>query len=73
MTKLAPKQIGGLIMGVFFLSNSIGNYIGGRMASLSDTMPQAKLFGIAGASAIVLAVILALFNGPMKRLSGDEE
>jgi POT family proton-dependent oligopeptide transporter len=73
MTKLAPKQIGGLIMGVFFLSNSIGNYIGGRMASLSDTMPQAKLFGIAGASAIVLAVILALSNGPMKRLTGDEE
>ena len=73
MTKLAPKQIGGLIMGVFFLAISVGDYISGRLASVYDTMPLPKLFGTVGASAIVLGAILALFNGPMKRLTGSEE
>jgi hypothetical protein len=36
-------------------------------------MPLPKLFGTVGASAIVLGVILALFNKPMKRLIGDRD
>ena len=73
MTKLAPQRIAGLIMGIFYLSISIGDYISGRLASIYDTMPLPKLFGTVGASAIVLAVILSLFNKPMKALtSGDD-
>ncbi len=34
MSKLAPVRIGGLIMGVWFLALSVGNYIGGRLAAL---------------------------------------
>ena len=29
MTKLAPVRIGGLMMGVWFLATSVGNFIGG--------------------------------------------
>jgi POT family proton-dependent oligopeptide transporter len=73
MTKLAPQRIAGLIMGVWFLAISVGDYISGRLASVYDTMPLPKLFGTVGASAIVLAGVLALLNKPMKSLIGGEE
>ena len=73
MTKLAPQRVAGLIMGIFFLSISVGDYISGRLASIYETMPLPKLFGTVGASAIVLGAILAMFNKPMKRLTGSED
>jgi POT family proton-dependent oligopeptide transporter len=73
MTKLAPQRIAGLIMGIFFLAISVGDYISGRLASVYDTMPLPKLFGTVGASAIVLAAVLALCNAPMKRLIGSND
>jgi POT family proton-dependent oligopeptide transporter len=73
MTKLAPQRIVGLIMGIFFLSMSIGDYISGRLASIYDTMPLPKLFGTVGATALVLGAVLALFNRPMKRLIGGND
>lgn len=73
MTKLAPQRIAGLIMGFFFLSLSIGDYIGGRLASVYETMPLPYLFGTVGATALVGAALLAAFNGGMKRLSGRDD
>lgn len=73
MTKLAPQRIAGLIMGVFFLSISVGDYISGRLASVYETMPLPKLFGTVGAFAVMLSVMLALFNKPMKRLIGSQD
>ena len=42
MTKLAPPRIVGLMMGVWFLGASVGNYIGGQMAAFYETMPLAQ-------------------------------
>ena len=41
MTKLAPRAIVGLMMGVWFLGASVGNYIAGQMASFYEQMPLA--------------------------------
>ena len=38
MTKLAPASVTGLMMGVWFLSLSVGNYLGGRMAALYESL-----------------------------------
>ncbi|MDQ2899684.1 MAG: peptide MFS transporter [Acidobacteriota bacterium] len=70
MTKLAPVRVASLMMGVWFLADSVGNYIGGRLASVYEAFPLTALFGIVGASAIVLAMVLALLVPPMKRLMG---
>ena len=43
MTKLAPASVTGLMMGVWFLALSVGNYMGGRMASLYEAMPLTDL------------------------------
>jgi POT family proton-dependent oligopeptide transporter len=70
MTKLAPASIGGLLMGVWFLSISVGNYLGGRLASLYEAWPLPHLFGAVAAFGIVAGFLLALFVRPTVRLMG---
>ena len=71
MTKLAPIRIGGLIMGVWYLSISIGNFTGGRISSLYGSMPLPTLFGVVGAIGLVAGVVMFFLAGPIKRLMGD--
>jgi POT family proton-dependent oligopeptide transporter len=70
MTKLAPASVTGLMMGVWFLALSVGNYMGGRMASLYESLPLPTLFSAVGAFAIAAALVLAIFIRPMVRLMG---
>jgi len=70
MTKLAPARIVGLMMGVWFLSISVGDYIGGRLASVYETFPLATLFGLVAAFCIVVAAGLLLLLKPMRELMG---
>jgi POT family proton-dependent oligopeptide transporter len=69
-TKLAPARVAGFMMGGWFLSTSIGDYIGGRMASLYESWSLPALFGAVAAFCIVLGLALALFVKPMKKLMG---
>ncbi|MBA2305350.1 MAG: peptide MFS transporter [Acidobacteria bacterium] len=71
MTKLAPVRIAGLVMGVWFLATSVGNYIGGRVSGLYESLALPTLFGAVAAFAIVAGIILALFVRPMRKLMGE--
>jgi proton-dependent oligopeptide transporter, POT family len=44
MSKLAPRSSGGLVMGVWFLAISNGNYIAGRVLGLTGTVALDTLF-----------------------------
>ena len=68
MTKLAPARAVGFVMGVWFLSLSIGDWLAGRAGSLFESMSLHKLFGISGILPIAAAAILALLVKPTKRL-----
>jgi proton-dependent oligopeptide transporter, POT family len=68
MTKLAPARAMGFIMGVFFLSLSIGNWLAGKAGSLYESVPLPKLFGAVGVVALAAAIVLALLIRPTKRL-----
>jgi POT family proton-dependent oligopeptide transporter len=70
MTKLAPARIAGLIMGVWFLSISVGDYIGGQLASVYETFPLPALFALVAGFCIVVGLLLVLLLRPMKRLMG---
>jgi POT family proton-dependent oligopeptide transporter len=70
MTKLAPARICGLMMGVWFLSISVGDYISGRLASVYETFPLPQLFGLVAAFCIVVGLLLVFLLRPMKRLMG---
>ena len=54
-------------MGVWFLGTSVGNFIGGRVGGLYESMALPTLFGAVGAFAIVAGLILAVFVKPMSR------
>lgn len=68
MTKLAPARAAGFVMGVWFLSLSIGNWLAGKGGSRFESMPLPKLFGINAAVPIFAALVLLLLVKPTKRL-----
>jgi proton-dependent oligopeptide transporter, POT family len=68
MTKLAPKRAVGFVMGVWFLSVGIGNWLAGKAGSLYDSVPLPKLFGVVAGIAFVAAFILVILVRPTKRL-----
>lgn len=70
ITKLAPMRIASLLMGVWFLSISVGDYLGGRAASLYESVPLSELFGIVAGFCAVIGLLLLFLLRPMKRLMG---
>jgi POT family proton-dependent oligopeptide transporter len=71
MTKLAPARIGGLMMGVWFLAASVGNFISGRLAGFYEAMPLPALFINIALFGIVSGLVLLPFVRPIKRLMGE--
>jgi POT family proton-dependent oligopeptide transporter len=71
MTKLAPVRIGGLMMGVWFLATSVGNFIAGRVSGFYESLALPSLFGVVGLFAIAAGILLSLFVRPIKRLMGE--
>jgi len=70
VTKLAPTRIVSLMMGVFFLSNWLGNLLAGWTAGFFGSMPLAQLFGITAAVALGAAVVMFVLLKPVQRLMG---
>jgi POT family proton-dependent oligopeptide transporter len=70
-TKLAPARVVGLMMGVFYLAISVGNFIGGRISSLYGSMPLPTLFGVVGGVGIAAGLVMFALTPPIKRLMGD--
>jgi len=68
MTKLAPARAAGFMMGMWFLSISIGNWMAGKAASLYSSVPLPSLFGIVAGCTIVAALVLVLLIRPTVRL-----
>ena len=70
VTKLAPTRIVGLLMGVWFLSNALGNKLAGWSAGFISTLPLPTLFGTTAAVTLGAAVGMALLIKPVRRLMG---
>jgi len=76
VTKLAPARMVGLMMGVWFLSISIGSYIAGlttRFFEGNDTAFLTRAFGIFAAITLVAAVVLALLTPLIKKMTPRAE
>jgi POT family proton-dependent oligopeptide transporter len=70
VTKLAPTRVVGLMMGVWFLSNALGNKLAGWAAGFISTMPMASLFGVTAAVMLVAAVVMFQLIKPVRDLMG---
>lgn len=86
VTKLAPKRIGAMVMGAWFLSSTLAHQIGGKIASLtSGTVDQSRAiqlqlldiiqqgpFGISKASAETANhLVLAANNGELEGITPE--
>ncbi len=70
MTKLAPAKIVSLMMGVWFLGASVGNFLGGQAASFYESMPLGQLLGAVAVLPIVAGVAMCVWRGALARLMG---
>ena len=68
VTKLAPQRMVGQMMGVWFMSISLGNLIAGRVAGQFETLPLPDLFGRVTMFTLGGGVVLALLIKPIRRL-----
>jgi proton-dependent oligopeptide transporter, POT family len=68
MTKLAPMRYAGLMLGVWFLASSVGNFIGGNVSGFYETFTTDQIFMAVAAFVAVMGVILTLFVKPIKRM-----
>lgn len=75
MTKLAPMRMVGLMMGVWFVSISLGNYVAGRVGGEfkpTETV-LVGLFSKVAMTVIIGGIVLALLSPLVKRLGRREE
>ncbi|MBR9861702.1 peptide MFS transporter [bacterium] len=81
VTKLAPKNVAGTAMGAWFLSFAIANYVGGKIAALTGGHGGEEKLNVAeglekyttvfsniGYVLLGIAVIIMIFNKPLKKL-----
>ncbi|MBX3281875.1 MAG: peptide MFS transporter [Acidobacteria bacterium] len=75
MTKLAPARMISLMLGVWFLSISLGNYIAGRIAGefVADAAVLMRIFLIVAAIMIGAAVLLFAISPLVKKLYTQPE
>ena len=72
VSKLSPARMLGLMMGVWFLSISIGSYIAGlttRLFEGNDPSVLTKAFGIFAGVTLLAAIILAVLTPLIKRMT----
>jgi POT family proton-dependent oligopeptide transporter len=69
VTKLAPQRIVGLMMGVWFLSISLGDIIAGSLTAYMDKH-MVQLFTGVGMATIAAAVMLSFLIKPLRKLMG---
>src|SRR6266705_5922520 len=72
VTKLAPARMVGLMMGVWFLSISIGSYIAGRTTRFfagNDAAVLTRAFGTFAAITLMAAILLVLLTPLIKKMT----
>lgn len=72
VTKVAPKRVVSLMMGLWFLANMGGNYLAGYLGSFWEKMPKERYFMMLAGIAFFAGVAMLVVMGPMKRAIGDE-
>ena len=71
MTKLAPARVGGMMMGLWFVSIGIGDYLGGRVTSLYESVSLPTLFGaVAGVAFVAMVALIVLIRPTVRLMSG---
>jgi POT family proton-dependent oligopeptide transporter len=67
VTKLAPARLASLMMGLWFGSMSIGNWLSGQLAGEYDVVSKAEFFSVPAYVALATGVLLLALCRPLQR------
>ncbi len=67
-TRLAPAGMASQLLALWFLSNAVGDTIGGQLAKGLDSIGLAPYFGILGSAAVLCGLVLMLFSPKVRRM-----
>jgi POT family proton-dependent oligopeptide transporter len=69
-TKLAPAVFKTQMVALFFLSVALGSAMSGYLAQFYSVDTERTYFGVVGAVAVALGLLLAAFSRPIRKLMG---
>ncbi len=69
-TKLAPRKFHTQMVALFFLSIAHGTAMSGLLSGYYDSAHEVPYFGVLGAVAIAVGVVLLVANKPIRKLMG---
>ncbi len=69
-TKLSPIKIAGMMLGVWFLADALGNKVAGYAAGFMSTAPLTQIFGTIAAVCLGASVLAFLLIRPVRKLMG---
>jgi POT family proton-dependent oligopeptide transporter len=70
VTKVAPKKIVSMMMGLWYLSNFFGNYLTGYLGTFYETMPKERYFLMLATIGISTGVAFTLMRKPLEKAIG---
>ncbi|HEX3927193.1 MAG TPA: peptide MFS transporter [Gemmatimonadales bacterium] len=68
MTKLAPARVASLVMGVWFLATSVGDFIAGVVSGFYEKLSGTTIFGLVALITLAFAVLLAFMVRPIRNM-----
>lgn len=72
VTKLAPAKYASLLMGVWFLSSAIANYLAGFIGGFSKELGEFQLFGAIVVTTSIAGVLLFTLSRKLKAMMHEE-
>ncbi|MDB4963476.1 MAG: amino acid/peptide transporter [Myxococcales bacterium] len=73
MSKLAPKRLAGMVMGMWFFGTAIGIYLAGRASSISAGKGFTWLFTFLFIASLVVSAILFVIAPKIRRMMANDK
>ena len=73
VTKVAPLRMVSMMMGVWYLSSFVGNYLTGYLGTYYEKMPHTRFFWMLAVIAGLAGLALFAMNRPLDRIVGAHD
>ena len=73
VSKVAPARMVSMMMGVWYLSSFVGNYISGYLGTYYEKMPHAEYFLMLAGIGVLAGLVLFVMNRPLDRIVGGHD
>ena len=73
VTKVSPLRIVSMMMGVWYLSSFIGNYMTGYLGTFYEKIPHQQFFLLLAGIGVAAGLVLFAMNRPLNRIVGAHD